>query len=113
MSSAAKHREQNANDEETEDRGPSAESGGKFRTLRLVQVDFEDGSSVIAPDGEVSVARSPADTVGDIIGIACKLFPRLCAPPDKKPDTKPGCYTIIGPDGTKITICPPGAGTIA
>lgn len=76
-----------------------------------MQVDFDDGSSIIAPVGEAMIAeRTVADTVGDIITIACKLFPRLCGGGGGDGGGgggKPGCYVIIGPDGTEITICPP------
>lgn len=88
---------------------------GKFRVVEMVEWEFADGSGVIAPAGEVSFsARGVASTIGDIITIACKLFPKLCG--EKDPGDGGGgggCYVIIGPDGTKITICPPGKGGIA
>ncbi|KFN46963.1 hypothetical protein N787_01310 [Arenimonas metalli CF5-1] len=76
----------------------------------MVRVDYGDGSAVIAPVGEATIsARSTADTVGDIISIACKLFPKLCGGGGGGGGGggKPGCYIIIGPDGTEIRICPP------
>lgn len=88
---------------------------GRFQLLpQQVQVDFEDGSGIVAPIGEATIqAASVASTVGDIITIACKLFPKLCGIKDDGDGGgggKPGCYKITGPDGTVITICPPGKG---
>lgn len=79
---------------------------GKFQLLpQQVQVDFDDGSAIIAPAGEATIqAASVRDTVGTIVDIACRIFPSLC-----EKDSGDNCYTIIGPDGTKITICPPKA----
>lgn len=81
------------------------------RVLRLVQIDFEDGSSLTAPEGDANVSARPVSAVvGDIITIACKLFPSLCEIKDGGGGGDgggAGCYTIIGPDGTRITICPP------
>ena len=85
-------------------------SQGRFQLLpQQVRVDFEDGSAVVAPVGEVTIhSASLKTTIGDIIDIACKIFPKLCGEKDGGGGgTKPGCYTIIGPDGTTITICPP------
>lgn len=80
-----------------------AEGRGSFQLLpQQVRVDFDDGSAVVAPLGEATIsARSVGVSAGDIITIACKLFPSLCG------GGGGGCYIIIGPDGTKITICPP------
>ncbi|MCB0164585.1 MAG: hypothetical protein KDI79_10180 [Anaerolineae bacterium] len=83
---------------------------GKFQFLpQQVQIDFEDGSAIIAPVGEATIeAASVAITAGDIIDIACKLFPKLCGGGGGGGGGgKPGCYVIVGPDGTTITICPP------
>lgn len=91
--------------------GKSAGQGRLHWLPQLVRVDYEDGSGVIAPAGEVTIsARSAADTVGDVISIVCKLFPKLCGGTDGGGGGgggKPGCYIIIGPDGTEIRICPP------
>lgn len=83
---------------------------GSFQLLpQQVRVDFEDGSAVVAPVGEATIyAGSVSVTVGDIIDIACKLFPKLCGGGGNGGGGgKPGCYIIIGPDGTEIRICPP------
>lgn len=89
-------------------------AAGRFRTLpEMVRVDFEDGSAVIGPASEITLsARSVSVTAGDIIDIACKIFPKLCGGGGGGGGGGSGCYTIILPDGTKITICPPGAGTL-
>lgn len=82
------------------------DSQGKFALFELAHVRFPDGTAVIAPSHEVALnAKSVAGTIGDIIDIACKLFPKICGVRGGG-----GCYVIIGPDGTKITICPPGGG---
>jgi hypothetical protein len=78
---------------------------GKFQLVpQQVRVDYEDGSSVVGPAGEVTVAtRSIVDTVKDVKSIFCSVFPTssICGP-SAPPATvgRPGCYTITGPDGT-------------
>ena len=90
------------------------EGQGRFQLLpQEVRVDFSDGSAIVAPLGEATIsASSVAITVGDIITIGCKLFPKLCGGGGGGGGAGGGgggggCYIIIGPDGTKITICPP------
>jgi len=102
--------EENVMDKQKEQTGLTGQ--GKFQFLpQQIQVDFEDGSAIVAPVGEATIrAASVASTVGDIIDIACKLFPKLCGGGGDGGGGgggKPGCYVIIGPDGTTITICPP------
>lgn len=84
-------------------------SQGKFQFLpQQVRVDFEDGSAIVAPAGETTIkAASVASTFGDIINIACKLFPSLCEVDDGNGGGESDCYIIISPDGTKITVCRP------
>lgn len=98
--------------QDTQNGEQQARLAGEGRFLFLpqqVRVDFEDGSAIVAPVGEATVNQaSVASTVGDIIDIACKLFPRLCGSSGGDGGgRKPGCYTITGPDGTEIRICPP------
>lgn len=90
-------------------RSTSAVSQGKFQFIpQQVRVDFEDGSAIVGPVGEMTIqAASVASTAGDIISIVCKVFPSLCELDDGGGDGDSGCYIIIAPDGTKITVCPP------
>lgn len=89
----------------------SVEGQGKFQLLpQMVRVQFEDGSAMVAPAEEVTVAaRSVSSTVGDVVDIFCRIFPKFCGGGGGGGGggTKPGCYIIIGPDGTEIRICPP------
>ena len=90
-------------------------AGFKGNVIQMVRLQFDDGSTVIAPEIATNLsARSVTDTIGDVVSIVCKLFPKLCGAKDPGEPPKGGCcYTIIGPDGTKITICPPGcSGTV-
>jgi hypothetical protein len=89
----------------------AAKYEGRFRLLpQLVQVDFENGASVTAPASEAMTVSAAAlgDTIGPIIDIACRIFPTLCG--GGGGGGGGGCYVIKGPDGTTITICPPGHG---
>ncbi len=101
---------------ESRSKGPASKSQGTFNMLpRMVQVVFEDGSSITAPSDDLLPLSeaSVAITVGDIVDIACKIFPKLCGGGNGGGGGgKPGCYEIKGPDGTTITICPPGSGSI-
>lgn len=89
---------------------------GRFQISEMAELQFEDGTTVSGPADGISLsAKSAAVTAGDIIDIACMIFPKLCAPKD--PDGGgggggSGCYKISLPDGTTITICP-GKGSIA
>jgi len=82
---------------------------GRFKLLpQQVRIDFDDGSAIIAPAGEAPIpSTSVAITVGDVVDILCKIFPKYCGGGGGGGGGGEGCYTIIGPDGTKITICPP------
>lgn len=85
-----------------------------IRTLNTIstQVDFEDGTSITAPDGFVFSAAKAGQVV-DILDKICKLV-GWCGDGDGGGGGGGGgCYTIIGPDGTKITICPPAKSTKA
>jgi hypothetical protein len=82
---------------------------GTFHTLpQMVRVDYEGGFSIEVP-ADFSVSARLIDDIGPIVSAVCKLFPRVCGGGGggDTTTTGQGCYTIITPDGTKITICPP------
>jgi hypothetical protein len=77
---------------------------GRISRESLVRLDFDDGSTIIAPEA-VMMQKGTIDTVGDIVDIFCKLTGR-CGGGGGGGGGGPVCYkTIISPDGT-ITITP-------
>lgn len=87
--------------------------GGIRKLPQLVQMDFEDGSTLVAPEGAIAIKGGGfASEIGDIVTFVCKIFPAACGGGgggEGGGGGGGGCYTIIGPDRTKITICPPNA----
>lgn len=97
--------------------GPATTKGkaqNSFELLpQLAKIDYENGYSVVLPaDEPMPSAASIVKSGETVLNILCHVFPKICAPPTTGGGNggggTGGCYTIIGPDGTKITICPPG-----
>jgi hypothetical protein len=80
---------------------------GTLQLPQMVRVEYDNGTSVeVSSDFEVT--ERLIDDVGDIISTVCKIFPKLCGGGGGGGGgSGSGCYKIIGPDGTEITICPP------
>lgn len=87
------------------------EMGGRISKQTSIQMDFDNGTTFIAPEN-VAFTKNILDDIGDIIDIGCKLT-GWCGGNGGGTSGGSGCYTIITPDGTKITICPPSQMAIA
>ena len=90
------------------------EMGGRISKQTSIQMDFDNGTTFIAPEN-VAFTKNILDDIGDIIDIGCKLTGWCGGDNGGGGGTSSGsgCYTIITPDGTKITICPPPQMAIA
>jgi hypothetical protein len=97
---------------EIQSKASKLEFEGKISRQTSIQMDFEDGTTVVAPEG-FSFNKSTLGDVGDIIDIACKITGWCGGGGGGSGGGGSGCYTIILPDGTKITICPPPKTAIA
>jgi len=89
---------------------------GEFTEVTAVRMDFANGTALQAPAG-ASITPGLVSDIKDIIDIACKLTD-WCGGGGKGGSGGgsggsggggggTGCYTIVTPDGTTITICPP------
>lgn len=89
------------------------EISGKIRKLTSIQMDFDNGTTFIAPE-DVAMTKSIIGDIGDIIDVGCRLT-GWCGGGSGGGSSggSTGCYTIITPDGTSITICPPPQRAIA
>ena len=91
---------------------PTASVGtGTFALLpQKMRLQFPNGTVVIGPADGMGMPPGTAELdPTEILGTFCKLFPSACGlkPRNPEPGGDDGCYKIIGPDGTTITICPP------
>ncbi|MCI5144493.1 MAG: hypothetical protein D3923_02980 [Candidatus Electrothrix sp. AR3] len=82
------------------------EMEGNIRKLTSIQMDFNNGTTLIAPDDFV-ISKGILGDIKDIIDIGCKLTGWCGGGSGGSGGSRQGCYTIITPDGTSITICPP------
>lgn len=82
------------------------DKSGRFTVLEQMRLEYPDGTQVVGPlNGSLPSAEALRVTAGDIIDIACRIFPKLCGGGGGGGGGD-GCYKITLPDGTTITICP-------